>query len=208
MTRAPKKYPQNNFTAPHFRPVAIALGQLALEWNDLHETLSLLFCSVMHGGYANQFLAIWQSLKVDRAKREILLAALESDIERGLPKPCVDDIKWLCGRIDVLEEEKNNALHSPFWSTGDKIVPVTGLGHVRARKLAEKENVINEFRWCRDRTLDLKEFASQMNGAMGGSGKPWPKRPPWPKSGHPNAQKQPPRAQKAKRPPPPAPSQA
>src|ERR1022692_594393 len=58
-----------------FRPYAITLGQLALAWNELHESMALLFCTTMGGGYSNQFLAVWHVLKVDRAQRDILLAA-------------------------------------------------------------------------------------------------------------------------------------
>jgi hypothetical protein len=39
--------PSLPFTHKAFRPYVIALGQLALTWNDLHVTLAMLFCHVM-----------------------------------------------------------------------------------------------------------------------------------------------------------------
>jgi hypothetical protein len=60
--------------------LALALGQLTLTWNDLHESLALVFCSVMGGGYVGHFLAILHAIKVDRAQRDILLAAVNSRV--------------------------------------------------------------------------------------------------------------------------------
>jgi hypothetical protein len=41
--------PSVPYTHKAFRPYVIALGQLTLAWNDLHETLAIVFCSVMGG---------------------------------------------------------------------------------------------------------------------------------------------------------------
>ena len=50
------------YTNKAFRPYVIALGQFNLAWNDLHVSLSLLFCTLMGGGFVNKFLAIWTVL--------------------------------------------------------------------------------------------------------------------------------------------------
>ncbi len=63
-----------------FEPLALALGQLALSWNDLHETLAIVFCSVMGGGSTTHLLAIWHALTSDRAQREILKAAVNAEM--------------------------------------------------------------------------------------------------------------------------------
>jgi hypothetical protein len=39
------------YTHKAFRPHITVLGQLTLAWNDLHQTLAILFCSVMGGGF-------------------------------------------------------------------------------------------------------------------------------------------------------------
>ena len=67
--------PSVPFTDKAFRPYAVALGQFALAWNDLHVALGMLFCTVMGGGFSNPALAIWHELKADRAQRDILKAA-------------------------------------------------------------------------------------------------------------------------------------
>src|SRR5580704_7160746 len=99
--RLPRKrlrYGKASFSDPAFRPYVGALGQLALSWNALHETMAFLFCSVMGGGYSNQFLAVWHALKSDRSQRDILLAATESHMNPAYSPQFVSDIKWLCGR--------------------------------------------------------------------------------------------------------------
>ena len=39
--------PSIKITDEAFEPLALALGQLTLAWNDLHLSLGLLFCIVM-----------------------------------------------------------------------------------------------------------------------------------------------------------------
>jgi len=69
-----------------YRPYVVALGQLTLAWNVLHEAMSLLFCSVMGGGYANQFLAVWHAINSDRTQRAVLLL---------LSKTISTDRRWI-----------------------------------------------------------------------------------------------------------------
>ena len=66
----------NRFTSKSFRAYAAAIGQVALTWNDLHETLGMLFMEVAFEGSLKAEDA-WQSLIVDRAKREMLKAVLD-----------------------------------------------------------------------------------------------------------------------------------
>ena len=121
-------------THPAFRPYVVALGQLTLAWNELHEAMALLFCSVMGGGYANQFLAVWHSINSDRNQRAVLVAAAENDINRPASdmrhKEVVEKIKWICGQANTLEDLRNDSLHSPLIARGQQVVPMSGLGHI------------------------------------------------------------------------------
>lgn len=122
-----------------FRPYVTALGQLALAWNELHETMCLLFCTVMGGGFIGQYLAVWHTIKSDRAQREVLFAAISSDTNRPINDPSYEhlkgEIKWICGKADSLEETRNNALHSPLFASGDN----QALLSLQIRDLATKE---------------------------------------------------------------------
>src|SRR5580700_224118 len=165
------------YTAKAFLPYVAALGQLALAWNNLHEVLGLLFCRVMEANPVNQYLAIWHALKVDRAQREILLAALRNHVRGAYPTSFVPDIEWICNRADALEDTRNDALHSPLWAQergpGNTIVqPWVGLGHIRAQKLLNKD-LLAEFRWCRDAAVLLADFASDIDLSLADYMRPW-----------------------------------
>src|ERR1700730_18254342 len=137
--RGPRKSTGWNWSLPvtsrAFDRYTRALGQLALAWNELHETLSLLFCMVMGGGIVNQYLAIWHEIKVDRAQRDILLAAAKAGAMNGSPFPgLVEDLEWIWKRANEVEDARNDALHSPLWGShrgpgASVVVPMTGLGH-------------------------------------------------------------------------------
>src|SRR5215204_1864288 len=60
-----------------FKTHATAIGQLAIQWNLLHEALGLVYLGVMQGGHGNQYARVWAAVSSDRAKREMLLAASE-----------------------------------------------------------------------------------------------------------------------------------
>ena len=190
--KAPKKSAGWNWSLPVtsrvFDPYTKALGQLALAWNELHETLSVVFCMVMGGGLVNQFLAIWHEIKVDRAQRDILLAAARAGQMNGSPFPrLVADLEWIWTKAREVEDARNDALHSPLWGShrgpgASVVVPMTGLGHVRAKKLGAKD-LLSEFRWCRDAAVVLTAFARELDHAMQGYGLAWPDRPDWPNRG-------------------------
>ena len=199
-------------TDPIFRPYVAALGQLALAWNGLHETLCLLFCTVMEAEAINQYAAIWHALKADRAQREMLAAATESTTRGALPLTFQADVKWLCGRVDALEDLRNDALHSPYWAfvrgfNDIVVMPNINLGHVRAKKLLAK-NLLAEFRGCRDSAILLSRFAWQMDCALSDYTQPWPDRPALPNRPGTNERKRRPQESKAKRLRPPRSSQA
>jgi len=192
MTRKPLKGRHRDdatvtYTHAAFRPYALALGQLALAWNGLHETLGVLFCSVMGGGIANQFLAVWHALKADRAQRDILLAAARTNIRGPQPVKFIKDIEWVCKQADALEDKRNDALHSPLWGykrgAHTTILPMAGFGHVRATKLFEKKDLIKEFRWCRDSAIILRDFAEAIDWALADYNRLWPERPSLPNRG-------------------------
>lgn len=198
-----------------FRTHAIALGQLALAWNELHESMALLFCTIMGGGYSNQFLAVWHVLKADRAQRDILVVAAKeiNGHTIAINKKLADDVKWLCGQADRLEDTRNDALHSPLFGSGRKraertVTPITGLGHIRAQKLADTKNVLKHFEWCRDSAMALTEYCRDLDRAFAERKNTWPDRPKLPNRGDTSEKKPLHPIRKAARPRPPPPSQA
>jgi hypothetical protein len=144
----------------------------------------------MGGGYVDPILAVWHAIKVDRTQRDILKASVKARLapaQQGAIEDrrnkITDDIEWLSSQVDRIEDARNDAMHSPFWSAKaigrTFIVPLTGLGHVRAKKFQGK-NILDELRWCRDTTITLRNFAIQLDYAMYDYRRPWPDRPKLP----------------------------
>jgi hypothetical protein len=187
--------PSISHTHRAFLPFATALGQLTLAWNDLHETLAMLFCSVMGGGFSNQYLAVWHSIPSDRTQRNALVAAVEAGLIEGGHPQLLEDVKWIRARAEELEEARNNALHSPLWGTPPMgkappiIRPAIGLGHIRANKLAGKD-LLAEYRYCRDATTVVRNFAIEIDKVMSKGGE-WPKQPKLPHRNQKSRPKQP-----------------
>lgn len=217
MAIKPKSAPKT-FAALEYKPYAIALGQIALAWNYLHEVLGLLYATILDGGYygqtnnqnalsltSRQHLAVWHAIKVDRTQREMLLAAIRSNNWGSIPANLEDDIEWICARANAVENIRNDSLHSPLLafkkeSGGFSILPVTGFGHVRAKNLSNAKNILKEFRWCRDAATCLSLFAEKIDDAVMDPMRPWPNRPQLPNRGDTNSSKRRPRAVPAKPP--------
>lgn len=183
------------FTEPEFQPYVAAIGQASLAWNDLHEMLAALFELVILGGWKNVANSVWHSSNQDRASRAMLKSVLHTigiRWPRGFPK-AEDDIKWLLDRVESLEDQRNDIVHSPLWlmrapslakSLGirSRVLPSVFSGHRRAAKLAEKD-LLTEFRWVRDTALCLRDYAGDIMATLEGQLSTWPERPKLPNRG-------------------------
>jgi hypothetical protein len=178
------------FTNKAFHPYSMALGQFALAWNDLHVALAALFCTVMGGGFVGPAVAIWHEIKSDRTQRDVLSGSAKAKSLNGFPKNVAQEIEWICKRADTIEDDRNNAVHSPLWCISEKdgkivIKPVDGLGSARAKKLIGKD-ILKEFRWGRDASTILRDYAINLDFSFC-RGKPLPDRPKLPNRPHPNS---------------------
>jgi hypothetical protein len=173
------------FTRPEFRPYATALGQLALAWNGLHERLAFLFCMVMGAGQVNHFFAAWYAIKNDRSQRDMLAAVTKVDISNlsdWFPK-MQSEIEWILARCNDVEEARNNALHSPLVLMHHGVEPAYHMGHQRATKLAKRQDLLAELRWCRNAATILSEYVYAIDRALEDAASVWPVRPDWPGHG-------------------------
>lgn len=188
-------YTGPRYTEQQMVPYAVALGQLVLSWNDLHERLASLFWTTMGGGWIDRPIAVWNSVNFDRARRGLLRAAVGSAAREQAEHPSlVDDVKWLLDRCDELEEARNNAVHSPLLlvrigidhtraaATRSRAVPDVLLRNPRALKLQQKD-LLSEFRRVRASVLVLRDFAVRIDRALTADGAVWPRRPTLPNRG-------------------------
>jgi len=94
------------YTSGRFQPYVTALGQLALSWNDLQESLAGLFWTSMltappQAGNVVRYTAlrVWHAVKSDRSQRDMLKASFNDQaVDRGRPR-FVEDANWLSPRI-------------------------------------------------------------------------------------------------------------
>jgi hypothetical protein len=201
MVRKARPWWRNDrFTERDYQPYVIAIGQLALAWNDLHEKLGSIFVVVMEGNTADdnedklyQIAAVWSAVNNDRTKREMLDAAVKNTPELGygpFPK-LADDIKWLLARTTALEDTRNDIIHAPLvafrgslakslFPTLPVVIPNLLLRNFRAGKLTKKNPtgpLSDDFRWCRDSILTLRDYAVGLQLGLTVEGRPWPDRP-------------------------------
>ena len=136
----------------------------------------------MGGGQVNHFFAIWYAIKNDRAQRDMLLAATNIDIA-DLSSYCPkfkEEVTWIWKRCKDVEEARNNALHSPFVLMHSGVQPGYHMGHERATKLAKRQDVLTELRWCRDAAKVLSDYVQAIDRALEDARHTWPDRPKWP----------------------------
>jgi hypothetical protein len=228
MVRPPKRRgASQRYTSPEFRPYVTALGQLALAWNDLQESLAALFWTLMNpppmaGDTVNYTpLHVWASIKSDRTQRDMLKAISKHPPAFWNKSEIKTDVGWLVDRASELEILRNDAVHSPLFSVskslyggfvlnpGEPIAPAYWLFNPRAVKLSKRTNLLIEFRYCRDYAIRLADYAQLIDRSLVNPRGEWPHKPSLPtrkgksnqsrKSAHPpkGQQKSPPRSSRA-----------
>ena len=177
-----------------FRPYVMAIGQAAVAWNGLQESLRSLFWTAMGGGWVGIYSTVWYAITNDSAQRDMLRAVARFAGDTAeLSERAVSDIEWLLNEIRKVADARNDAIHAPLISwgqAGKEVVSADAThGHPRAKKLVDK-HLLTEFRWCRDSAVLLSEYALNLDMAIThpghptiGRGWPWPQRPKLPNRG-------------------------
>lgn len=193
---------RDRFTEKAYQSHVMAIGQLALAWNALHESLASIFHLLLdrqleeHETIDPMPIALWLSVKFDRPKRQLLKALIETEqkeFKEAFPS-FESDLLWILQEVDSLEDARNTAIHSPLvyfeWLVDTNnpskgtILPNLIYGNERAFKLARKD-MLTEFRWCRDTALVFRDFVELINTCLsfGVELNPWPDRPSLPNRG-------------------------
>ena len=181
-----------DFRTKTFRPFALALGEIALAWNDFHMVLSSLFGAVLK--IPNQMVAdaIWHSLTSDRAQREMLKAVVNlSVIGHDIPIKLREEINTVLSKATKLEDLRNDALHSPHLDSSDgSVFAWYQLGHKRATKLANKD-LLKVYRWFYDSVIALREYTELLADCVRRPDEPLPQKLVLPNHGAPNEHQSP-----------------
>src|SRR6266478_4506849 len=147
------------FESRQFLPFATAIGQFVLAWNDLHETLAVLYWTLCQ--FDDKVLEEWNVAKFDDKKRALIIRWIKNTPaqSKALMPNLYADLEWLMGQIDSLAEPRNNTAHSPLTFISDTFVvnpqlfkgfkfgvaPNTTWGNSRAKRLLGKD-LLAEFR--------------------------------------------------------------
>ena len=185
------------YTGLEFRPYVTALGQFALAWNDLQETLGSLFWTLMSprpvegAFFYHESLFVWNAVKSDRIQREMLKAAVNHLITDWERPKLVGEANWLIDRANELADWRNDAIHFPLIVLAKELGAVSGRNvrpanyqfNPRAISLTKREDLLAEFRFCRDYAITLADYAHLIDLALINSqiGRQWPERPQLPK---------------------------
>lgn len=185
------------YASTEFRPYVIALGQAALAWNEMLESLASLFWGLSIYPYKTGEkvnyapLHVWQSSISDRAQIAMLTAVVTHSSSIAWNKDSHrEDVIWLAERANNLADSRNDIIHAPLFNTAEtiygrglgalrqeKIAPAAFLFNKRAKKLSGRENLLKEILYCRNRAIALSDYARCIDFALVRSQKPWPKRP-------------------------------
>jgi hypothetical protein len=177
------------FESRQFLPYATAIGQFVLAWNDLHETLAVLYWTLR--GFDDKVLDEWNAAKHDHKKRALVTRWIKntSAKSKALAPDLYIDLEWLIGQIGSLAEPRNDAAHSPLTIISDTFVnpqlfkdfkvgvaPNTAWRNSRAKRLLGKD-LLAEFRQGRKAASKLTDFALNMERSLADEHTPWPERP-------------------------------
>jgi hypothetical protein len=75
---------------------ALAIGKIAMAWNEYHELLGNLFASLFTKSHYTTILAIWHCLDNDRTQRRLLRAAAETYLH--FDKNGLEELLWLLNK--------------------------------------------------------------------------------------------------------------
>jgi hypothetical protein len=200
-------YAAATFKERIFQPYTSVIGQTALAWNNLQEEFGTLFWTLLGSPSHAASMAVWQVLKVDRAKRDMLEKAVQNlpqEFYETFPR-AKEEILWVVGEANKLEETRNNVIHAPLqvratlgaiaalgpltkgkqrrkMPAAATVIPFDWNLNSRAAKIAGK-HILTEYRYCHAATIVLRDYVSHLNFSIRRPDSPWPDRPKLPNRG-------------------------
>jgi hypothetical protein len=165
-----------------YEPFMMALGELAFQWNALQDEMCSLFCVLLQSKNPDIGEAIWHTVKSDRGQREMLMNLLPVARINGLKisLPFQKDIKDVLNSIMKLENDRNDAIHSPMaiWieAEGFAIKPNTLSNNPRARNL-EGKNLMQTFGYVTHCAGLYGRYLNKVQAKIINKDEPFPKKP-------------------------------
>jgi hypothetical protein len=207
-----KKSEWEKFTSRLLNRHAKALGHVSLAWTGLYEQLASLFSMILRPDQPMLAWAAWHAVGSDRYQRAMLKALAGATLHKE-DKRYVE-LKWALDRLDGLENNRNDALHSPYTLVLEdgrvQIIPNYFGGNKRALNLLNRDLGIELESYAtnlREITRYISAIATTLPHPLGVAVEaswqmartvPLPPRPRLPKPAHDHARKR--RVARAKQP--------
>ncbi|MCK1639112.1 hypothetical protein IVA95_16245 [Bradyrhizobium sp. 157] len=163
---------------------ALAVGKIALAWNEFHETLGELFARLFVKHHHATALAIWHCLDSDRTQRRLLRAMAETQLQWN--KKGLEELIWLLNQTDrILSEQRNVGVHAPLMSFTEtdgthKMLPLSMYGNRNAAKI-EGRDILSEYAHYEKQIRQMGTFAFalsfKLTDAKHNPDDDWPPRP-------------------------------
>ena len=147
------------------REVATDVGLVAMEWNSIHNRLSLIFARVT--GLNNELaFAIWNSIPNDKIQRNILREATREVYKEKEHLKLKKKINGLLGKLDKKSRNRDSSIHCPFAvliEDGDlKVIPNDMANNKLAKTLAGEPDVRSTLNQLYGEFSDLNRLAYEV----------------------------------------------
>jgi len=118
---------------------AVAIGRIAMAWNELHENLAEFFGQLFEEADYGLALTSWHALVSDNAQREMLRAVAE--VKLGNESKAYKELYWSLKQIKKqISNLRNTGVHMPLMSFTDlasddrthQILPLSMFGNRKA----------------------------------------------------------------------------
>jgi hypothetical protein len=163
---------------------AIAIGKIAMAWNEYHSILGELYSELFtHGRNWQLALAAWHAIPSDKTQRDMLRKVAELKFKASSRE--LTEINWLLEKTnDVVSVQRNIGLHTLLWSfTAEDgahlILPI--VSNDRTAKALADTKVLKEYAHYEKQIRKMIGFAVGIQFAVSPrrrGKKTWPERPP------------------------------
>ncbi|MGB6176907.1 MAG: hypothetical protein WBF43_11380 [Methylocella sp.] len=147
-----------------FAKHATAIGHLVYASARLQWSLAHLFAALVGPTEQSLPLTIWESLKSDSNKRNMLRDSAKLVLANR--SNILDDVLWLLGKADTLATDRNDAVHTAFFFTtrdDGEIVPVPDpMSNPKRLKRLDDKNRPEMFAMHRDNLTMLYRYADTL----------------------------------------------
>ncbi len=147
------------------REVATQVGLVAMEWNSIHNRLSLIFAKVTGLNY-ELASAIWNSIPNDGMQRDVLREATREVYKEREHQKFKKKINGLLEKLDKKKSIRDSFIHTPFAVLLEdedlKVIPNDMANNRSAKRLTGEPDVRSTLNQMHRELIDLDRLAYEV----------------------------------------------